>query len=163
MEWLIGNLKTWAHAAALGPAALAKEIPSFVAATALAIPLKLKGIGSSVSSYARDMQDAVTLVAGRGTGSKSVYSWRIYENLSSFPALHLFKTLPSGCGQMASAFGQLGSQLLGSRRIAAYGAAIELEAYLFARLPLLQQLVGEEGASVPGWSVGTYVGTTLPT
>jgi hypothetical protein len=90
MEWLIGCLKTLAHAPALGLAALAKKIPSFVAATALAIPLKLKGSGGSVSSYARNMQVAVTLIAGRGTESESVYSRRIYNNLKSIPALHLF-------------------------------------------------------------------------
>jgi hypothetical protein len=49
---------------------------------------------------------------------------------------------------MATAFEQLSSKLVDSRRISIYGAAVELKAYLFARLPILQQLVGEEGTSL---------------
>eukprot|EP00962_Isochrysis_galbana_P057670 scaffold30134_cov118-Isochrysis_galbana.AAC.1 len=49
---------------------------------------------------------------------------------------------------MASAFEQLSSKLLGARRIPHYVAAVELDAYLCARLPLLQQLVSSEGATV---------------
>eukprot|EP00962_Isochrysis_galbana_P050502 scaffold21869_cov137-Isochrysis_galbana.AAC.1 len=49
---------------------------------------------------------------------------------------------------MASAFEQLSSKLLGARRISHYVAAVELDTYLCARLPLLQQLVSSEGATV---------------
>eukprot|EP00962_Isochrysis_galbana_P004696 scaffold1294_cov126-Isochrysis_galbana.AAC.1 len=148
MECLVGYLTAWARAHALGPEALAKKIPGFITSTTLSIPLALRGTGGSVASYSRDMQDAVTLVSGRGTESDSVLSRRIYENLSSFTALSCFRPLLSAWGQMASAFEQLSSKLVGARRISHYVAAVELDTYLCARLPLLQQLVSSEGATV---------------
>eukprot|EP00962_Isochrysis_galbana_P024713 scaffold7583_cov118-Isochrysis_galbana.AAC.19 len=48
---------------------------------------------------------------------------------------------------MASSFEQLSSKLVGARRIFHYGAAVELDTYLCARLPLLQQLVSSDGAT----------------
>eukprot|EP00962_Isochrysis_galbana_P027800 scaffold8759_cov135-Isochrysis_galbana.AAC.4 len=45
-----------------------------------------------------------------------------------------------------SSFEQLSSKLVGARRISHYGAAVELDTYLCARLPLLQQLVSSDTA-----------------
>eukprot|EP00962_Isochrysis_galbana_P014264 scaffold4080_cov129-Isochrysis_galbana.AAC.1 len=79
LEWNVSSaiyLTAWTRASALGPEALAKKIPGFITSTTLSIPLALRGTGGSVASYSRDMQDAVTLVSGRGTESDSVLSRR---------------------------------------------------------------------------------------
>lgn len=147
-DGLVSYVLAWSKIPTARPAVIARKIPPFLNATSLALPLPLLGRGGGVADYSCDLQDSFTIISGNKSEIEHIYARRIFDNLSSFPALVLFAPLVPAVGQMSSAFDQLSVKLLGSRRVSPYSAAVELDAHLQARLPLLQQLVGTDGATL---------------